>query len=76
MYVYIYVYIYKYIYTYMYMYIYKYICMCVCMSVDMYWIAMGWLHVVGSLKLQVSFVEYSLFYRALLQKRPVFLHVL
>ena len=27
----------------------------------------------GSLKLQVSFVEYSLFYRALLQKRPMIL---
>jgi len=27
---------------------------------------------VGSFKLQVSFAEYSLFYRALLQKRPIF----
>jgi len=32
---------------------------------------MGWLRLVGSLKLQVSFAEYRLFYRALLQKRPV-----
>ena len=32
---------------------------------------MGWLRLVGSLKLQVSFAEYSLFYRALLQKRPM-----
>ena len=32
---------------------------------------MGWLRLVGSLKLQVSFAEYSLFYRALLQKRPI-----
>ena len=32
---------------------------------------MGWLHVVGSLK--VSFAEYRLFYRALLQKRPMIL---
>ena len=32
---------------------------------------MGWLRVVGSLKLYVSFAEYRLFYRALLQKRPV-----
>jgi len=31
---------------------------------------MGWLRLVGSLKLKVSFVEFSLFYRALLQKRP------
>ena len=29
----------------------------------------GWLRLVGSLKLQVSFAEYSLFYGALLQKR-------
>jgi len=34
---------------------------------------MGWLWLVGSLKLQVSFVEYSVFYRALLQKRPIIL---
>jgi len=32
---------------------------------------MGWLWLVGSLKWQVSFAEYSLFYRALLQKRPI-----
>jgi len=31
---------------------------------------MGWRRLVGSLKLQVSFAEYRLFYRALLQKRP------
>ena len=31
---------------------------------------MGWLRLVGTLKLWVSFAEYSLFYRALLQKRP------
>jgi len=29
---------------------------------------MGWLRSVGSLRLQVCFAEYSLFYRALLQK--------
>jgi len=34
---------------------------------------MGWPRLVGSLQLQVSFAEYSLFYRALLQKRPIFL---
>jgi len=34
---------------------------------------MGWLRLVGSIKKQVSFAEYSLFYRALLQKRPIFL---
>jgi len=32
---------------------------------------MGRLRLVGSLKLQVSFAEYRLFYRALLQKRPI-----
>ena len=37
---------------------------------------MGWLRLVGSLKLQVSFAEYRLFYRALLQKRPAILRSL
>jgi len=31
---------------------------------------MGWLQLVGSFKLYVSFAEYILFYRALLQQRP------
>jgi len=35
-----------------------------------------WLRFVGSLKLQVSFAEYCLFYRALLQKRPIILRSL
>ena len=39
-------------------------------------VLMGWLRLVGSLKLQVSFTEYRLFYRALLQKRPVILRSL
>ena len=39
-------------------------------------VTMGWLRLVGSLKLQVSFAEYSLFYRALLQKRPIVLRSL
>ena len=34
---------------------------------------MGWLWLVGSLKIKVSFVKYGLFDRALLQKRPVVL---
>jgi len=34
---------------------------------------MGWLRLVGSLKSWFSFAEYSLFYRALLQKRPIIL---
>ena len=37
---------------------------------------MGWLRLVGSLKLQVSFAEYRLFYRALLQKRHIILRSL
>jgi len=37
---------------------------------------MGWLLLVGSFKFDVSFSEYSLFYRALLQKRPVILRSL
>jgi len=39
-------------------------------------VGMGWLQLVGSFKLQVSLAEYSLFYRALLQKRPVILRSL
>jgi len=37
---------------------------------------MGWLQSVGSTKLQVSFAEYSLFYRSLWQKRPTILSIL
>ena len=37
---------------------------------------MGWLRSVGSIKLWVSFAEYRLFYRALLQKRPIILSIL
>ena len=37
---------------------------------------MGWLRLVGSLKWQVSFAEYRLFHRALLQKRPIILGIL
>jgi len=37
---------------------------------------MGWLRLVGSIKLQVAFAEYSLFYRALLQTRPIILSIL
>jgi len=38
--------------------------------------AMGWLLLVDFLKLWVFFAEYRLFYRALLQKRPVILRSL
>ena len=37
---------------------------------------MGWLQLVGSLKVQDSFAEYSLFYRGLLQKRTIILRSL
>jgi len=37
---------------------------------------MGWPRSVGSIKLQVSFAEYRLFYRAFLQKRPIILSIL
>ena len=40
-----------------------------------FWL-MGWLRLVSSIKLQVSFAEYRLFYMALLQKRPVILSIL
>jgi len=36
----------------------------------------GWLRWVASIKLQVSFAEYRLFYRDLLQKRPIILSIL
>jgi len=49
-----------------------YVCGCVCMCVDVV-VGIGWLLLVGPLKLDVSFAEYSLLYRAFLQKRPVVL---
>jgi len=50
--------------------------LCVCCERGGYGIGMGWLRLVGSLKIQVSFTEYHLFYRALLQKRPIILRSL
>ena len=38
--------------------------------------AMGWLRLVGSIKLYVSFAEYSLFHMSLLQKIPIILSIL
>jgi len=38
--------------------------------------SMGWLRLVGSIKLCVSFAEYCLFYRALSQKRTIILSIL
>ena len=37
---------------------------------------MGWLRSAGSIKLQVSFAEYRLFYRSLLQKRRIIFSIL
>jgi len=37
---------------------------------------MGWLRLAGSIKVYVSSAEYRLFYRALLQKRPIILRSL
>ena len=37
---------------------------------------MEWLRSVGSIKSQISFAEYGLFDRALLQKRPIILSIL
>jgi len=45
-------------------------------AVTMCLLVMGWLRSVGSIKLKVSFAEYRLFYRALLQKRPIILSIL
>jgi len=52
-------------------------CTCTCESIEYCTLFnMGWFGFVGSLKSWVSFAEYSLFYRALLQKRPVILRSL
>jgi len=66
-------YIYKLIYICIYIYIYIYI------STHLYvhtHIHMGWLRLVGSIKLKDFFAEYRLFYRALLQKRPIISSIL
>jgi len=54
------------------MFVSMHVCMCVCgwVGVFVHHCTTGWLRLVGSLKLQVSFAEYPLFYRSLLQKRP------
>jgi len=52
------------------------ICVRVHINICTTYIYMGWLRPVDSLKSQVSLAEYSLFYRALLQKRPMVLRSL
>jgi len=64
-------------YTHIHIYIYVYIltfgrCGWL-LSIACCMVAMGWLRLVGFLKSQVSFAEYRLFHRALLQKRPMIL---
>jgi len=68
-----------------YVYMYFYVCLCTCTCIHLQYnkvykcmhictstyTHMGWLRSVGSIELQVSFAEYRLFYRALLQKRPI-----
>ena len=52
-----------------------YPCMYICI-IHTFASVMGWLRLVGSIKLWVSLAEYSLFYRALLQKRSIILSIL
>ena len=84
-------YMYVYIYIHIYTYIYMYVCIrwylfervrvcvsvgvrvCACVYSNIY---IGWLTLVGSIKLYVSFAEYSLFYRGVLQKRPIISSIL
>ena len=57
--------------------VFTYVCMHMYIRRYLYvWVYMGWLRSVGSIKLRVSFAEYYLFYRALLQKRPMILSIL
>ena len=76
--------IYSYTSIYMYVYIcidtciYAYIHTCTYVYMHTYMYIhrnrpMGWLQSVGLIKSQVSFAEYHLFCKALLQKRPVFI---
>ena len=65
--------VWSYIYIYIYMYMYQ--CICVC-NVEMTWYDMGWLRLVGSLKLQVSFAKEPYTRDDILQKRPIILRSL
>ena len=53
-----------------------YVSVFVIVSIYIKYLHMGWLRWVGALKSYVSFAEYRLFYRALLQKRPIILRSL
>ena len=66
-----YIQMFRYVRVSVFIYIYNTLYACVCAwSIHMCMWSMGWLRLVGSLKLEVAFAEYRLFYRALLQKRP------
>ena len=67
---------YTYKYTHKYTYLFKFMCVSNSSAHTHKSPPMGWLRLVGSLKLQVSFAEYRLFYRAPLQKRPIILRSL
>ena len=82
-------YVHIYIWTHVCAYTLIYTQMCVCTHICVYiriyahicvqctnMCAMGWRRLVGFLKLQVSFAEYRLFNRPLLQKRPIILLIL
>jgi len=71
-YMYVYVCIHVYIYIHIHIYVYAFIYVYIFTSrTVMASGAMGWPRLVGSSKLEGSFAEYCLFYRALLQKGPV-----
>jgi len=53
-----------------------YLCFVICVFCNESICVMGWLRSVGSIKSQVSFAEYRLLCRALLQKRPIILSIL
>ena len=74
-------YLYLYVRVYVCVCIFVSVCVCVCENQTVLTIAlggatMGWLRLVCSLILQVSFPEYSLFYRALWHNRPIHLRSL
>ena len=52
------------------------VCACVCVCICRLMSDMGWLRLVGCLKIYVSLQNIGLFCRALLQKRPILLSIL
>jgi len=70
MYIYVYIYEHTYIYIRTYIYTYMFVYFLICAP------TMGWLRLVGCLKIYVSLQNIGLFCRSLLQKRPMFLSIL